>query len=158
MFDTMEASQGVGLAAPQVNANLRLFIMGQTEGTYALPQPEKWPGWVFINPDVVEMNGLLKTEVEGCLSIPGIEVSLARPMYVRLQYLDENYQKQERTFSGFVSRVVQHEYDHVDGVLMTDRMNKHRQKSLRYYLNRIAKGLVEADYELLTEQEPNNQL
>lgn len=153
MFETMEHSEGVGLAAPQVNESLRLFIMGEAEGSSTLPPPEKWPGWVFINPEIVELNGLLKTDIEGCLSIPGIEVSLARPSTLRLRYHDENFEQQERTFTGYIARVIQHEYDHIEGVLMTDRMNSHRQRSLHPFLKKVAKGGIPTDYEMLFNTE-----
>jgi peptide deformylase len=147
MFDTMQAAEGVGLAAPQVGEGLSVFVTAFAEDVdpFFLKQ-SRWPGRVFINPKLLDSSGLMATGVEGCLSIPGIEVSVQRPMQVRINYRDEQFNLQEESFTGFMARVVQHEMDHLDGILMTDRINRHRQKSLKPHLSAVARGKHKAGY------------
>lgn len=147
MFDTMEAAGGIGLAAPQVGQSIQLFITGYPAGTDAFfKQNDRYPGRVFINPEIIATGGLMQGQTEGCLSIPGIEVSVLRPGHVRLRYQDHLFEHHEESFSGYMARVVQHEYDHLQGRLMTDRIHPHRQKSIRPFLRSIAKGKVSASY------------
>lgn len=147
MFDTMQAAEGVGLAAPQVAEGLQVFISAFAEEVdpFFLKQ-SRWPGRVFINPELLDSSAMMATGVEGCLSIPGIEVSVQRPVQVRISYRDEQFNKQEESFTGFLARVIQHEMDHLDGILMTDRINRHRQKSLKPHLGAVSRGKHKAEY------------
>lgn len=150
MFDTMAQARGIGLAAPQVNQPLRLFITGRQPGADKFfTQESRYPGKVFINPEILATGGTFTSQLEGCLSLPGMEASVLRPTHVRLRYQDHLFQVHEESFSGYMARVIQHEYDHLEGILLTDRIHKHRLKSLRPHLKAIEKGEVQAAYELI---------
>lgn len=150
MFDTMAAAGGIGLAAPQVNVGLRLFITGKPNHTDPFFDKEtRYPGKVFINPEIRATGGLFSTQLEGCLSLPHMQASVLRPTHIRVRYQDHLMETHEESFSGYMARVIQHEFDHLEGVLITDRIHKHRQKSLRPHLRAIANGKVEADYALM---------
>lgn len=150
MFDTMANAGGIGLAAPQVNESLRLFITGHQPGADKFfTQKGRYPGKVFINPTILASGGLFGSQLEGCLSLPGMEASVMRPTHIRVKYLDHLFNTHEESFSGFMARVIQHEYDHIDGVLLIDRIHKYRLKSLRPHLNAIQQGEVEAPYAMI---------
>ncbi len=113
MLETMEAAQGVGLAGPQVGRALRLFVAAESA--------EAKDGDVFINPKIEPFGPIVTTE-EGCLSLPGIRAEIARPEFVRAWWIDPGGGEHEAEFDGLLSRIVQHEYDHLDGVLFFERM------------------------------------
>jgi len=136
MFETMQDANGIGLAAPQINQSIRLFIIGERETDE--PQEGKYEGTVFINPEIINETGILNSKIEGCLSIPGIEVSIVRQTDLRIRYFNESFKEIEEEFNGWKARVIQHEYDHLEGILMTDRINRHRKESLKYFLKKIA--------------------
>ena len=117
MLETMYDAPGRGLAAPQIGVALRLFVMDVTwkEGTYA--------PIIFINPRIVGSSDTIVTQPEGCLSIPGVSVEVKRPDAVHVQWTDLNGQPREQTFEGFAAACVQHEIDHLDGVLTLDRVD-----------------------------------
>ncbi len=140
MFDTMLHHKGIGLAAPQIGENHQLFIVAPSKQIDPFfQQNDRWPGRVFINPVILDQGGLFKSMPEGCLSIPGLEVSVKRPTHIRMQYLDHLFQPHEESFSGVLARVIQHEYDHLQGILMTDRINGFRQRSVQGHLRRLEK-------------------
>lgn len=148
MFDTMYASNGVGLAAPQVNKSIRLFVIDTT------PYKEDYPGEenmkrVFINPRIVEETGEPWAFNEGCLSIPEIREDVMRQPQVKIQYYDENFEYHDEVISGALARVIQHEYDHLEGVLFIDHINPLRRMLIKRKLNDIAKGLVKTDYRMI---------
>ncbi len=153
MFETMENAQGVGLAAPQVGLGIRLFIVdtspfvdeGETD-----KEMLKLKGFrkVFINPIIIEEDGEKWNFNEGCLSIPGIREDVARQPEIIIEYLDENFELKEEKYDGLIARVIQHEYDHVDGVLFTDRLNPIRKQFLKKRLDNISKGVVDIDYKM----------
>lgn len=145
MFDTMYAASGIGLAAPQIGLPIRLFIVDISEWDEAAPQQIKE---VFINPRIVEEWGEPWKFEEGCLSIPGIKENVARKASVKITYMNANWEPQETVFSGIAARVVQHEYDHIEGRLFTDLVSPLRKKFLKSTLNKMAKGFVKADYKL----------
>jgi peptide deformylase len=143
MLQTMRAANGVGLAAPQVNHSLQLFVtdvFNDQEGAE--------DGNVFINPEILSYSGLRKVEIEGCLSIPGLQVSVVRPEHIHIRYQNLQFEWLEHSYSGMPARVIQHEYDHLQGILMTDRINEDRQRSIKPFLRQIARGEVKTKYEL----------
>lgn len=149
MYTTMYNASGVGLAAPQIGKNLRLFITDGTpmDGTLE-DDPTPMKGWkkVFINPVIIEETGDEWDFEEGCLSIPDVRSDVKRPEVVRLRYLDENFEEHEEEFGGLQARIIQHEYDHLEGVLFTDYVKGLRKKMLKSRLTRISKGLIEPAY------------
>lgn len=148
MFETMYNASGVGLAAPQIGKAIRLFIV---DGN---PMDESEEGGedtrdfkkVFINPTVLEETGEEWAFEEGCLSIPAIREEVWRPETLTIRYLDENWQEKTETYSGIKARIIQHEYDHIEGVLFTDYVTGLRKQLLRGKLNKILKGFSSASY------------
>lgn len=148
MFETMYASNGVGLAAPQVNRSIRLFVIDTT------PYKDDYPGEenmkrVFINPQIVDESGEEWAFNEGCLSIPEIREDVMRKPVVHIQYMDSNFVYHDEQISGSLARVIQHEYDHLDGVLFVDHISPLRRMMLKRKLNDISKGLVKTDYKMI---------
>lgn len=155
MWETMYASNGVGLAAPQVNKDIRLFVMDSEQIFNNLEEDEKGkypdePGvkGVFINAQIKEVDGDDWAYNEGCLSIPKIREDVYRPEVVTLQYLDENFDPQEKRFKGISARVIQHEYDHLDGKLFIDYIKPLKRKLLQRKLSDISKGKIKVDYKM----------
>lgn len=145
MFETMEASDGVGLAAPQIGKSIRLFIID------ASPMEEDDPSLagfrkVFINAQITEETGDDWGFVEGCLSIPDIREEVTRPSVVTIEYYDENFKFHKETYDGVKARIIQHEYDHLDGVLFVDKVSPLKKKLLKGKLTNISKGKVNAAY------------
>jgi peptide deformylase len=147
MFATMYHSSGVGLAAPQIGIPIRLFVI---DATPFKEDDKDAAGFkrVFINAEMIEESGDPWKFNEGCLSIPGIREDILRKDRVRLRYLDENFVEHEEEFSGLPARVIQHEYDHIEGVLFTDRLTPLKKKLLKGKLTDISKGIVDADYKM----------
>ncbi|MEX2597183.1 MAG: peptide deformylase [Salibacteraceae bacterium] len=153
MFETMENASGVGLAAPQIGLSIRLFIVDTSpfvEDDEDHPDHKSLLGFrkVFINPIILEEDGTKWDFNEGCLSIPGIREDVSRKPKILIEYFDEHFNLQEETYDGLIARVIQHEYDHVDGVLFTDRLNPLRKQFLRKRLDKISKGIVDVDYKM----------
>lgn len=131
MFITLKKSRGIGLAAPQVGKNIRLFIV---------LLEEKDEGMVFINPEIIMTSEELCSMEEGCLSIPKVYEKVFRPKIVTVQYLDINGKKQMLKASGLLARVIQHEYDHLNGILFLDRVEeKVREKAIVKFEKNMAK-------------------
>lgn len=145
MFETMYVSDGVGLAAPQVGKSLRLFVIDGSEMARDDPSLLGFKR-AFINPKIIERMGENCTRAEGCLSLPTIHEDVDRPEKVRIQYFDENLQYHDETFDGMKARIIQHEYDHLEGVLFVDYLTPLRKKMLKGKLNDIAKGKIPAAY------------
>jgi peptide deformylase len=147
MYATLHDAQGVGLAAPQVNEGIRLFV---TDGKgYEKEEPGlKDFRKVFINPAIVEESGQAWPFNEGCLSIPGIREDVNRKPRLRIRYVDENWMPHEETYEGIAARIIQHEYDHIEGVLFTDRLSAFRKRLLKGKLDDIAKGKVDVEYRM----------
>ena len=156
MFDTMYASSGVGLAGPQIGESLRIFIVDASpfsepeEGEKASKEQLQLKDFkkVFINPIIEAEIGKEWPFSEGCLSIPGIREEVIRKPTVRISYFDENWTLHEETFEGIAARIIQHEYDHVEGVLFTDRLNPFKRRLLKRKLDDISKGIVDIDYKM----------
>ena len=156
MWETMYASNGVGLAAPQVNRDIRLFVIDSEQIFKNLEDDEDGkypdqPGFkeVFINAYIKELDGNEWAYNEGCLSIPKIREDVTRPELVTLQYINEKFQEVERTFSGITSRIIQHEYDHLEGKLFIDYIKPLKRKLLQRKLGDITKGKVKVDYKMM---------
>jgi peptide deformylase len=150
MFETMYNAHGVGLAAPQVGKSIRLFIVDASpfaEGEDGDPDCEDFKR-VFINPVIYEEEGEEWGFEEGCLSIPNIREEVMRKPVVKIEYFDENWDLYEEELDGFPARVVQHEYDHIEGVLFLDRINPFRKTLLKGKLNDIKMGDVDVSYRM----------
>ena len=145
MFETLTQAEGCGLAAPQVGKPWRLFVVDGTELAEDYPECKDFKR-VFINPELLEESEETCTYSEGCLSLPGISENVVRPERVVMRYLDENFQEHEEEFTGFCARIVQHEYDHLEGHVFTDRISPIRRTFVRNKLTSIAKGKVGARY------------
>jgi peptide deformylase len=155
MWETMYESNGIGLAAPQINKNIRLFVVDSSQ-IFANAEPEDAtypdaPGIkkAFINPTIVELSGKEWVYNEGCLSIPKIREDVTRHETVTLQYMDENFVTHTETFNGMTARVILHEYDHIEGKLFIDYVKPLRRKMLQGKLNDINKGKVRVDYKMI---------
>ena len=147
MWETMYYSDGVGLAAPQVGLSIRLFLVDGTTGADEEPELKDFKK-VFINPEIIETTGEEWVMNEGCLSLPEIREDVTRPDVVRIKYFDENFIEHEKEFKGFAGRVIQHEYDHVDGVLFIDYLSPLRKRLLKSKLSNIAHGKVRPHYRI----------
>ena len=152
MFDTMKNAKGVGLAAPQVGVSIRLFIVDAAPYLDEEDEEDK-EGLksfrrVFINAQILEEDGEKWKFNEGCLSIPAIREDVERKPELRIRYWDENFVKHEEAFNGIRARIIQHEYDHIDGILFTDRINPLRKRLLKRKLTDISKGMVDVSYKM----------
>ncbi len=151
MFETMYNAHGVGLAAPQVGKSLRLFVVDASpfaeEGDedYEFLKDFKK---VFVNPEIIEEEGDEWAFSEGCLSIPEIHEDVYRNEQLRIRYYDENWNEHEEVLSGLAARVVQHEYDHIEGVLFVEHLSPLRRRLLKGKLQNISKGKVNVDYRM----------
>ncbi|MDH3711699.1 MAG: peptide deformylase [Cyclobacteriaceae bacterium] len=144
MFETMYAAHGVGLACPQIGLSLRMFVVD------GKPMDEELEGFkkVFINPQLLDESGEPWLFEEGCLSIPGIRDDVTRNPIIRIQYYDENWQKHEEEFGDLKARIIQHEYDHIEGILFTDYLSGFKKRILKGKLTGITRGKVEVDYRM----------
>lgn len=152
LWETMYAASGVGLAAPQVGVSLRIFVIDASpfseddklseEEQKVLADFKK----VFINPTILSETGDTWPFNEGCLSIPNIREDVLRPDQLQIRYLDADFKEREETYSGLAARVIQHEYDHIEGVLFTDKLSALKKRLLKGKLSQIAKGKVDVDY------------
>ena len=145
MFDTMYHSDGLGLAAPQVGKSIRLIVIDGEPLAKDRPEMKDFKR-ALINPHIVEKKGEKVIMGEGCLSLPGLHEEVERESEVILEYYDENWNFQTEEFKGYKARVVLHEYDHLEGILFTDRLSPLRKRLLKGKLNDISKGKFEADY------------
>lgn len=145
MFETMYNAEGIGLAAPQVGLDLRLFVVDLEP--LAEDDP-KYTGFkkVFINPQIIESKGDLVKMNEGCLSLPGLSESVERESIIRIQYLDENFVEHDEVYDDFFARCIQHEYDHIEGVLFIDHISPIRKQLIKSKLNSMIKGKVGCHY------------
>jgi len=156
MWETMYASNGVGLAAPQINKDIRLFIMDSQQIFANFEEEDKGkypdePGTkqVFINAHIKEFNGEEWSYNEGCLSIPKIREDISRPGEITIEYMDEQFQPHTKTFNGVTARIIQHEYDHIEGKLFIDYLKPLKRKLLKGKLDDISKGKIKVDYKMV---------
>jgi peptide deformylase len=151
MFDTMKNAKGVGLAAPQVGISIRLFVI--EAAPYIDEDEEDKEGLlnfkkVFINAQIVDEDGNKWKFNEGCLSVPTIREDVERKPKLRIKYMDENFVEHDEKYDGIKARIIQHEYDHIEGVLFTDRINPLRKQLLKRKLTEISKGIVDVSYKM----------
>ncbi len=154
MKETMVNARGVGLAAPQIGKAIRLFIVDTSpfSDNDELEENEKKFlekfKRIFINPKIVNEKGDEWAFNEGCLSIPNINEDVFRSETLTIEYVDENFKKHTETLSGLAARVVQHEYDHIEGVLFTDKLSSLKKRLLKKKLDNISKGKIDIDYRM----------
>lgn len=152
MKETMYNASGVGLAAPQVGKSIRLFIIDASPFSEDKKLSEKERAFlkdfnrVFINPKIIKEEGDEWVFSEGCLSIPGINENVFRKEQITIEYKDEHFKKHKETLDGLAARVFQHEYDHIEGILFTDKVNSLTKRLISKKLNNISKGKTTADY------------
>jgi len=157
MFETMYEASGVGLAAPQIGKSIRLFVVDGSpfaedddDEEEKDPRAEGMEGFkkVFINPIIEEESGKEWGFSEGCLSIPKIREEVFRKERVKISYYDENWEFHEDEFDGYKARIIQHEYDHIEGVLFTDHLSVLKKRLLTKRLSNISQGVVNVDYKM----------
>ncbi|MGQ1784690.1 MULTISPECIES: peptide deformylase [unclassified Saccharicrinis] len=149
MWQTMHHSDGIGLAAPQIGKSIRLIVIDASPLSEEFPELEDFKR-VLINPIIVETNDENCNESEGCLSLPGIREEVKRPNKIKIEYENENFELVEEELEGFAARVVQHEYDHVEGILFVDHLSPLKKRLLKGKLTAISKGKVDVGYRIKT--------
>ncbi len=149
MFATMSASNGVGLAAPQIGKSIRIFTIDVPVAVEDGESPERLVK-VFINPTIYACSEASCSVAEGCLSLPGLSGDVVRPISIKMRYCDEHFNEYDEVFTGFTARVIQHEYDHLEGVVYTDRLSPEDKVLLEEDLASMIRGEFSAEYE--TEQ------
>jgi len=154
MFETMYAAKGIGLAAPQIGLPIRLFIVDATpfedDEEYSEEEREFLSTFkqVFINVKMIEETGDEWAFNEGCLSIPDIREDVFRNGDITIEFYDENFKKHTKKYSGIVARIIQHEYDHIEGVLFTDKLSALKKRIIKGKLANISKGKIDIDYRM----------
>lgn len=147
MNETMNAAHGIGLAAPQIGKSVRLFVV---DGTSVEDEPELANfKKTFVNPEIIDQDGEEWAFEEGCLSIPTIREEIFRKENLRIRYFDENWIPHEEEYSGMKARIIQHEYDHIEGKLFIDYLTPLKKRMLKGKLGNISKGDVETEYRIL---------
>ena len=147
MFETMYKAEGVGLAAPQIGLEDRILIIDLSPYSKDDPSCMNFKK-VFINAQIIECDGEDMNVEEGCLSVPKIHEKVMRKNRIRIQYMDDNFQLHDDIFEGFKARVIQHEYDHLEGRLFVDHVSGIRKQMIRSKLNKILKGEVDCSYKV----------
>ncbi|WP_034040964.1 peptide deformylase [Wocania ichthyoenteri] len=154
MFETMYNAFGVGLAAPQIGLPIRLFLVDTTpfsedeelseDEQNALKDFKR----VFINAKIIKEEGDEWAFNEGCLSIPDVREDVFRKPKITVEYVDEHFKKHTEVFEGLIARVIQHEYDHIEGILFTDKLSSLKKRLIKGKLNNISKGKINVDYRM----------
>jgi peptide deformylase len=165
MFETMYNAKGVGLAAPQIGKSIRLFVVDGSpfadleEEDEFDPRAEGIENFkkVFINPIIEEESGQKWAFEEGCLSIPKIRENVFRKENLVITYFDENWNFHEESYSGYAARIIQHEYDHIDGILFTDHLSSLKRKLLSKRLSNIANGNIDIKYKMKFSEVKKNK-
>jgi peptide deformylase len=145
MYETMYTADGMGLAAPQIGKSVRVFVVDATTLEDEDPSLKDFRK-AFINPHIMELNGESVVMNEGCLSLPKLREDVDRQNKVRIQYYDENWKFFDEVYEGLKARIIQHEYDHLDGILFIDRIPAIRKKLIKGKLNDITRGKVNITY------------
>ncbi|AEE18228.1 peptide deformylase [Dokdonia sp. 4H-3-7-5] len=154
MYDTMYEAHGVGLAAPQIGLPIRVFLVDTTpfaeDESYTPEEQEQLANFkkTFVNAEILEEEGEEWAFSEGCLSIPGINEDVFRKPKVTIRYRDENFKEYTETYDGLIARVIQHEYDHIEGVLFTDKLSSLKKRLIKGKLVNISKGKCNAEYRM----------
>ena len=147
MYETMHGASGIGLAAPQIGKGIRLFIV---DGTVLEDEPDMQDfKKVFINPELIEELGTPWEYEEGCLSIPSIREKVTRKEKLKIRYYDEDWNPHEEEYDGMKARIIQHEYDHIEGKLFVDYLPALKKRLLKGKLADISKGKVETEYRIV---------
>ncbi|UGU17153.1 peptide deformylase [Sinomicrobium kalidii] len=154
MFETMYNAYGVGLAAPQVGLPVRLFVIDTSpfaeDEELDAEEQEQLRNFkkVFINAKILEETGEEWAFNEGCLSIPNIREDVSREETIKIEYYDKDFVKHVEEYDGLIARVIQHEYDHIEGVLFTDKLSALKKRLLKGKLTNISKGKIDVDYKM----------
>jgi peptide deformylase len=154
MFETMYNAFGVGLAAPQIGLPIRMFLVDTTpfseDEALTEEEQEVLKGFkrVFINAKIVNEEGDEWAFNEGCLSIPDVREDVFRKPNITIEYLDENFEPHSESFDGLIARVIQHEYDHIEGILFTDKLSSLKKRLIKGRLSNISKGKINVDYRM----------
>ena len=154
MYESMYGAHGVGLAAPQVGLSIRLFLVDTSpfadDDEYSVEEQEKLKRFkrTFINAKIIEETGEEWAFNEGCLSIPNVREEVLRQPLIKVEYQDENFKSHTETFDGLIARVIQHEYDHIEGILFTDKVSSLKKRLLKGKLVNISKGKTNVDYRM----------
>lgn len=145
MFETMYHAQGIGLAAPQIGLAIRLVVIDLDPLSEDYPEYKDFKG-IYINAHIVETSDETDSAEEGCLSLPGIHEKVTRPTRIHVRYLDENFVEHDEWVEGFLARAMQHEFDHLEGKVFSDRISMLRRQMNKNRLNNLAKGNVSCSY------------
>ncbi len=154
MYESMYGAHGVGLAAPQIGLSIRLFLVDTSpfadDDEYSVEEQEKLKRFkrTFINAKIIEETGEEWSFNEGCLSIPNVREEVLRQPVIKVEYQDENFESHTETFDGLIARVIQHEYDHIEGILFTDKVSSLKKRLLKGKLVNISKGKTNVDYRM----------
>ncbi|MFD1063457.1 peptide deformylase [Winogradskyella litorisediminis] len=154
MYETMYGAYGVGLAAPQIGLAIRMFLVDTSpfaeDEAFTKEEQEELKNFkkTFINPIILEEEGDEWAFNEGCLSIPDVREDVFRKPKIKIQYQDEDFNTHTEEYDGLIARVIQHEYDHVEGILFTDKLSSFKKRLLKGKLQNISKGKIRADYRM----------
>ncbi len=155
LWDTLYAADGAGLAAPQVGEAIRIFIVdSKTTYEYLEEEERKWfigdkgIAETFINPVIIERSSESWSDTEGCLSIPGVWDEVERPLTIKIEYFDRNFEKHVQSYSGKTARIIQHEYDHLEGKLFPDYLSPLKKRMLNGRIRKISEGKVKTKYRM----------
>ncbi|SMO60406.1 peptide deformylase [Solitalea koreensis] len=150
MFQTMYNAHGVGLAAPQIGLSIRLFIIDANPFEEEGEEGERLKGFkkVFINAQIIDQDGEKWAFNEGCLSIPEVREDVSRHANLKINYFDENWVEHTEDYSGIAARIIQHEYDHIEGKLFTDYLSPLKKAMIKGRLDAISKGTIKVDYKM----------
>ncbi|MEC8723456.1 MAG: peptide deformylase [Bacteroidota bacterium] len=154
MYETMYGAYGVGLAAPQVGLSIRLFLVDTApfseDESLSVSEAKALKGFkkTFINPEIIEQTGEEWNFNEGCLSIPSIREEVSRKPQIKIRYQDTNFKSHIEVYDGLIARVIQHEYDHIQGILFTDKVSNFKKRLLKSKLSSITKGKISTDYRM----------
>jgi peptide deformylase len=148
LFETMYKTDGVGLAAPQVNRSIRIFVIDASHFSEQQPELEGFRK-AFINPHITAESGEEWIFNEGCLSVPDIREDISRKPRVRIEYVDEDFVPHDEIYEGIAARIIQHEYDHLQGIMLVDRISPLRKMLLKRKLNDITTGNIDVAYKMI---------
>jgi peptide deformylase len=147
MFETMYKADGIGLAGPQIGFSKRIFVIDAEPLAEDIPELAGFKK-VFINAQIVARDGEKVTDKEGCLSLPGISEDVGRQSRIRVKYVDADFKEYDVVYEGWAARIIQHEYDHIDGILFVDHLAPLKKRLLKGKLNAITKGKVDVNYRI----------
>lgn len=148
LWETMYKADGVGLAAPQVNRSIRIFVIDASAFGEKYPEVRDFKR-TFINAHIYREEGEEKSFNEGCLSFPGLREDIMRKPEIYIRYKDENFQDHDEKYEGVIARVIQHEYDHIEGIVFVDRISSLKKMLIKGKLNDIMRGDVDVDYKMM---------